>query len=159
MRILRLYREACIDPGGKPAQQCLDTRIAIIQKEERRTGARMFILSGTVCDDPLVFLEREACDISFDLAQRNGDRAHSMALFKGIWTAHIYEDRRAAVECCFCFFEGHARDFSLGERKLWFVGSDAVARWESRRRYCRRRSLRWLRAASRHDRDSQHGYQ
>ena len=30
MKILRLYREACIDPGGKPAQQCIDTRIAIM---------------------------------------------------------------------------------------------------------------------------------
>ena len=102
---LRLCRESCIDPSGEPAQQCLDTCIAIVQKEERRTGALMFVRSGTVGDDPLVFIERHSRDISFDGAQRNGDRADCVALRKGIRAAHIYQDRRTAVECRLCFLK------------------------------------------------------
>ena len=118
MGILRLCRKSRIDPGGEPAKQGIDTRIAVVQKEERRTGALMFVRSGTVGDDPLVFIERHSRDVSFDGAQRNGDRADSVALRKGIWTAHIYKDRRAAVECRLCFLKGHARHLRLGERKL-----------------------------------------
>ena len=101
MGILRLYRESCIDPGGKPAQQCIDTRIAIVQKEERRTGARMFVRSGAVGDDPLVFLKRKTCDISFDLAQGHGDCTNSVPLLKGIRAAHIHNDGLPGVQCGF----------------------------------------------------------
>jgi len=120
MVILRLYRESCIDPGGEPAQECIDTCVAIMQKEERRTGALVFVLSGAVGNDPLVFLECETCDISFDLTQRNGDRSHGMTCLKGIWTAHIHEDRRAAIERRLCRFERDARHVRLRQRKLSF---------------------------------------
>ena len=118
MGILRLYREACLNPGGEPAQQGIDTCIAIVQKEERRTSALMFVRSGTVGDDPLVFIERHSRDVSFDGAKRNGDRPDRMALRKGLWTAHIYQDRRAAVECRLCFLKGNARHLRLGLRKI-----------------------------------------
>ena len=75
MILLRLYRESCIDPGGEPAEQGIHTRITILQKEERRTGAQVFVLSGTVGDDPLVFKERHFRKVPFDRAQRNGDGA------------------------------------------------------------------------------------
>ena len=65
---LWLYWQSCIDPGGEPAQQCIDARVAIMQKEERRTGALVFVLSGTVGDDPLVFIERHLCKLSLDRA-------------------------------------------------------------------------------------------
>ena len=73
--VLWLYRQSGIDPGGEPAQQCIDSRVAIMQKEERRTGALVFVLSGTVRDDPLVFIERHLSKLSLDRAQRNGNRA------------------------------------------------------------------------------------
>jgi len=63
---LWFYGKSCVNPGVQPAQQCLDTGIAIMQKEERRTGALVLIWSGTVRDDPLVFIKRNACKISFD---------------------------------------------------------------------------------------------
>jgi hypothetical protein len=36
---------------------------SILQKKERRTGARMFILSGAVGDDPLIFFELDVLNI------------------------------------------------------------------------------------------------
>jgi hypothetical protein len=117
---LRFDWQSCIDPGGKSAQQCLDARVAIMQKEERRTGALVLILSGTVCDDPPGFLERETGHIPFDLAQRNGDRAGDVTFLKSTRTAHIHKDRRAAVERYLCCFEGDTRHFCFCERQLAF---------------------------------------
>jgi hypothetical protein len=36
---------------------------SVLQKEERRTGARVFILSGAVGDDPLIFFELNILNI------------------------------------------------------------------------------------------------
>lgn len=81
----------------------------------------MFVLSGTVGNDPLVFIERYLRKVPFDLAKRDRDRACDMTFFKGIWTAYIHKDRRAAVERCLCFLEGYTRNFRLGKRQLLFI--------------------------------------
>ena len=74
---------------------------AIVQKEERRTGARVFILSGAVGDDPLVFIESHACWIDFEFIQWNGDRARNVTCCKALRAAHIHDNRFAAVEGSF----------------------------------------------------------
>ena len=58
-------------PGLKAAKDRCDVGIPVVQKEERRTGARMFVLSGTVCDDPGLFLEVYIRNVRFELAQGN----------------------------------------------------------------------------------------
>ncbi len=37
-----------------------------MQKDERRTGARVFVKSGTVGNDPFVFIERQIGRIRLD---------------------------------------------------------------------------------------------
>ena len=69
---------ACICPGGKSAEEGIYFFVAVIQEEERRTGARVFVLSGAVGDDPLVFFEREFIDIRFEISQLNGDGTRGM---------------------------------------------------------------------------------
>src|SRR5215213_3601918 len=71
---LRFHRESKVDPGFKTTEDGINTRIAIIQKDVRRTGARMLVGSGTVSDDPLVFFQAESSRIPFDIPQwdRNG---------------------------------------------------------------------------------------
>ena len=58
--ILRLYRLTGIDPGTKSAEERRGFLITVLQKEERRTGARVFIWSGTVGDDPLLLVQVHA---------------------------------------------------------------------------------------------------
>jgi hypothetical protein len=50
---------ASVDPGFKSAEHGLHVGVSVIDQEERRTGARMFVRSGAVGDDPLVFFERK----------------------------------------------------------------------------------------------------
>ncbi len=69
---------ARICPGGQSTEKCIHFYITILQKEERRTGARVFVLSGAIGDDPLLFFEREIADVVFKIIQGNGDRANGM---------------------------------------------------------------------------------
>ena len=78
MSLLRGERVTSIHPGGESAKQGLDSFIAIVHHEERRTGARVFVLSGAVGDDPLAFFEREVANISLDIIERNRDRSSGM---------------------------------------------------------------------------------
>ena len=77
--------------------------------KERRTGARMFILSGTVGDDPLVFIERHVGNIAFKLTQWSGYRTCCVTISKGSWAAHIYDDGFAAVKGGLCIFHVDTR--------------------------------------------------
>jgi hypothetical protein len=67
--VLRLDWISCIDPGLQTTKNSADIGIAIMQKDERRTGARMFVKSGTVGNDPFVFIERQVSRIRLDCAQ------------------------------------------------------------------------------------------
>ena len=67
-----------IHPGGESAEECIHFYITILQKEERRTGARVFIWSGAVGDDPLIFFERKIANVILEIFQRNRDRAIGM---------------------------------------------------------------------------------
>ena len=58
----------------------------------------MFILSGAVGDDPLVFFEGDVTDISFKFIQWNGDRACNVTSSKGLRAANIHNDRFAAID-------------------------------------------------------------
>ena len=78
--VLRFYLISCIHPGSESAEQGLDGFIAIVHHEERRTGARVFVLSGAVGDDPLAFFEREVANISLDIIERNRDRSSGMTI-------------------------------------------------------------------------------
>ena len=65
----RFRRIACIDPRLQTTQDRADTRITVMQKDERRTGARVFVGSGAVGDDPFIFVERHGRRIRLDGAQ------------------------------------------------------------------------------------------
>jgi len=66
--ILGLNRISCIDPGLQATKDGTDARIAVMQKDERRTGARVFVESGAVGDDPFIFIERQIGGIRLDCA-------------------------------------------------------------------------------------------
>ena len=70
--LLRLNRVTRIHPGGESAEEGIYFFVAVVQEEERRTGARVFILSGTVGDDPLIFFEREFINVDLEISQWNG---------------------------------------------------------------------------------------
>jgi hypothetical protein len=56
-------------PGIKAAQDWVDARKAVLEQDFRRTGARLFGGSGTVGDDPLVWVQfSDAC---FEFIQRD----------------------------------------------------------------------------------------
>lgn len=52
IRCYLLHRVTRIDPGGKSAEQGIRFFVTVLKQEERRTGARVFIRSGAVGDDP-----------------------------------------------------------------------------------------------------------
>lgn len=114
---LRLNRKTRIDPSLQAAKESGDARIAIMQKDERRTGAGMFFHSGAVRNDPLIFIELQAFRIRFDLAKLNVDRSGNVTGLKRSGAAHIHDDGRPAVEGGFCLLDGEARHLGLGERK------------------------------------------
>jgi hypothetical protein len=45
------------EPCFESTKDGIDTGVTVMQKDERRTGACVFVQSGTVGDDPLVFIE------------------------------------------------------------------------------------------------------
>lgn len=87
--------------------------VSVLQKEERRTGARMFILSGAVCDDPLIFFECDVFNIDFEISQRNIDRALRMACGIGVRTSHVHNDRLARVKRSLGLIHRNARNTCL----------------------------------------------
>jgi hypothetical protein len=86
---LRLHRLPGVDPGLEPAEDGSYFLIAILQKDKRRTGARMFLQSGAIGDDPLVLLQVQAGWICFNLSQRDGEGAGDVANLVCLGTAHI----------------------------------------------------------------------
>jgi len=48
---------ACVDPGFKAAKDGIDAGVTVVQEDERRTGACVFVWSGAVGDDPLFFIQ------------------------------------------------------------------------------------------------------
>ena len=94
---LWLNRIPCINPRLKPAKNRSDVCKAIVQKEERRTGARVFVLSGAVGDDPLIFIESYDGRVGFDLIHWNIERAWDVTQRESICASHVQEDRRAAI--------------------------------------------------------------
>ena len=98
----------------------------IVQKEERRTGARVFVLSGTVGDDPLVFIQGYDGRVDLDLIDWNIDRTCNMTQRKSICASHVHEDRRAAVERNQRFFQHDTLNIIL---RLWkIIGGRRVSR-------------------------------
>ena len=87
--------------------------VPVLQKEERRTGARMFILSGTVGNDPLIFFKRDVCNIRFENTQQNIDRTFGVAGCIGVRTSHIHDDGFARVKRRLGIFHRNARDSCL----------------------------------------------
>ena len=76
--MLRFDLVSSIHPGCESTEECIHFYITILQKEERRTGARVFIWSGAVGDDPLIFFERKIANVILEIFQRNRDRAIGM---------------------------------------------------------------------------------
>jgi hypothetical protein len=68
---LRLDRISGFDPGLVSTEHGSHICVTVVDQYERRTGACVFILSGTVSDNPLVFFESQTVGICFDLRQRN----------------------------------------------------------------------------------------
>jgi hypothetical protein len=66
---LRIDRISRLLPGQKTAEDGCDVGIPVVQKEERRTGARVFVLSGTVSDDPGILVKVYIRNVRFELAQ------------------------------------------------------------------------------------------
>lgn len=56
-----------IHPGGESAEKSFHFYISVLKHEERRTGARMFIRSGAVGDNPLIFVERKSADVVLEV--------------------------------------------------------------------------------------------
>ena len=86
------------DPCGKTTQDGGDAGIAVLQKEERRTSARMLAKSGAVGDDPLVFVESHLGGIYFDLVQRKADRTGDVTRAVGIHAAYIHRNGVATLD-------------------------------------------------------------
>ena len=115
---LWLHRVPGRDPVRKSASQGFDPGVAIVQKDERRTGALMLVRSGTVGDDPLFLIERQAGGIRFDLTQRDRDGAGNMTRFVRLSTTHVYDDGRPTVHRGPCFLERYTRDLCL---RIWQI--------------------------------------
>ena len=113
----RLHRLPGIDPGLEAAKEGCHFLITVLQKEERRTGARVFIRSGTVGDDPLVLVQLQAGWIGFDVKQGNGQGAGDMAGLIGLSVAYIQDDRFAALNGRRGFLHRYARDICIRLRK------------------------------------------
>jgi hypothetical protein len=64
-------RVACIKPGCESTEQGCNVGKAIFDQDGRRTGARFFIWSGAVGDDPRLWVK--FCEAGFDLCSWNID--------------------------------------------------------------------------------------
>lgn len=82
----------CIDPSVKAAEDGSDIGISMSEHQERRTGAGMFILSGAVGDDPMVFGEAQFCGIRFELSELDIDRTRDVTGRECIFASYIYKD-------------------------------------------------------------------
>jgi len=68
--LLWLHRVACLGPCLEPAEDRSDFFIAVVKKDERRTGARVLIQSGAVGDDPLILAYAGNDRVRFNIRQR-----------------------------------------------------------------------------------------
>ena len=83
-----------------------------MQQEERRTGARVFVLSGAVGDDPGVLSEAYIGNIVFELTQGNKDCTGNMTDVIHLLVPYIHKDRCTASPGRERFFQtdaGHRR--------------------------------------------------
>ena len=135
--LLRLYRIPCIEPGGEPAEQGIYFFVAVIQEQERRTGTRVFVLSGAVGDNPLVFFERETFDVGLEIAERNGYGSRGMTIGVGICAAYVDEDGGAGFHCGFGVADGDARNLGFRQRGLVALGLLTRLRLSRKRNFCR----------------------
>mgnify|MGYP007121722768 CR=1 FL=1 len=78
--------------GAKTAEDGGNVGISVSEQEERRTGARVFVRSGAVGDDPLVLWKTELSWIGFKFTKLDIDRAWNMAGLKCLFTAYIHND-------------------------------------------------------------------
>src|SRR5512146_2109268 len=101
--------------------------ISILRKDERRTGAGMFVHSGTVGNDPLILVEFQTGGIRFDVCQRDQYGTGNVTRLERRGTAHIHKDSSSTVERGFRLLEGDARDLRLAGRR-------PGGRWGDRRR-------------------------
>ena len=104
----------------KTAEYGGDVGVSVSEQEERRTGAGMFIQSGTVGDDPLVFGEIEFCRIGFELSKLDVDRTRDMAGRECLFASYIDNDGCSIVEGSFGIFNSYPPNFIFGER--YFIG-------------------------------------
>jgi hypothetical protein len=95
--------------------------IPIMQKQERRTGARVFVWSGAVGNDPGVFVKIHVGDIIFELAQWDIDRTRDVAALIRFWIAHIHEDGCASVVRGQRPFQRNPRDICFGGGEFRFL--------------------------------------
>ncbi len=107
-----------VDPGCVAAENGGDVGVSVLEHKERRTGARVFVLSGAVGDDPLVFGEVEVGGVGFDLTQRNVDRAFDVPGLIGSDAAHIQDNGCAGSPGGVGLFERHARHTSFVTRQV-----------------------------------------
>lgn len=81
-----------IHPGLESAEQGFHFFITVAQEQERRTGARMFVRSGAVGDDPLLFFERDAGKVVLENIQWDRHCAGCMLLGIDIRASHIHQN-------------------------------------------------------------------
>ena len=96
----------------------MDVCVAVVQEEERRTGARVFVLSGAVGDDPLILFERDASEAVLESFKGDGDCAFDVTLNEVIGVSRVYEDGGAGIMGGFGVADGDARDFVFRQRGL-----------------------------------------
>ena len=68
---LRLHRASRFRPSLVSAEDRRDVFVPVMQQEERRTGARVFFLSGAVGDDPLVLVDACKSRVHFNFIVRS----------------------------------------------------------------------------------------
>ena len=93
MVMLWFGRISRINPGSESTEECIHFYISILKQDERRTGARVFIWSGAVGDDPLIFVERKSADVVLKVFQRDRLRANGVTCFIRISASNIHNDR------------------------------------------------------------------
>jgi hypothetical protein len=78
-----------LQPGIKTAGQGRNVLIPIVDQNLRRTGARFFVWSGAVKDNPLIRINFPKSGLS--LPKRDIQGARYVAGFIDIGIAHIYK--------------------------------------------------------------------
>ena len=72
--------------------------VAVLQKDERRTGACVFVWSGAIGNDPLIFVKRQAYRICLDLSKLDVDCPWDMTGRVSLCAPHIHNDGCTAIE-------------------------------------------------------------